>query len=106
MIILGNLLIGLGKLISFFISIANFLVLASVIMSWVSADPRNGLVQFVRGVTEPLYYRIRKYVPTVGMLDLSPIILIAALMFLDQLVANSLIKQGELFLTESLSLIR
>ncbi len=103
MIILGNLLIGLGKLISFFISIANILVFASVVMSWVSADPRNGLVQFVRGVTEPLYYRIRKYVPTVGMLDLSPIILIAALMFIDQLIANSLITQGELFLRESLS---
>ena len=95
MIALANLLIALGQILSsvvFFFLIITFI---RAIVSWVNADPHNPIVRFLIASTDPLLRPIRRYVPPFGGgLDLSPLILVLLLMFINSFVAQSLMDYG------------
>ena len=73
-------------------------VIAAVIASWLVAfgvlnmsNPlARQLVQILDGLTEPLFRRVRRVIPPIGGLDLSPIIVLIAIellrIFLDNLI--------------------
>jgi YggT family protein len=69
-----------------------YLVIASAIMSWLVSfnviNTRNHLVDvignFLYRITEPPLRPIRRIVPTFGGLDISPIILIFILIFIQR----------------------
>jgi YggT family protein len=71
-----------------------YVVLAAVIMSWLTAfNVINSRNQFVSQVgyalhrlTEPLLGPIRRYLPDLGGLDISPIILLLAMQFVRYFV--------------------
>jgi YggT family protein len=67
------------------LSIYFYVVIASAILSWVNPDPYNPIVRFLRGLTEPVYYRLRRYLPflVVGGIDLTPIVVILLIQFLQ-----------------------
>ncbi len=94
MIALGNLLIALAGVLHGVITIYYWILLARIILSWVSPDPRNVIVQVIYSATEPLLERIRKKVPPLGMLDLSPIVILLALFFIDMFVVQTLSDYG------------
>ncbi|MBJ6749566.1 YggT family protein [Geomonas anaerohicana] len=88
MILLANILLALAKIVelaSGLLTIYKYILLASVIISWVNADPYNPIVNFIYRVTEPALRRIRRYMPDTGMLDLSPLVLFA-LIYLVQII--------------------
>ncbi|HIP46753.1 MAG TPA: YggT family protein, partial [Campylobacterales bacterium] len=61
----------------------------SALITWVNPDPSNPVVQVLRRLTEPVYSFIRRYIPTaIGGIDLAPIIVIFAIIFLQQLLRN------------------
>ncbi|MGM0518219.1 MAG: YggT family protein [Campylobacterota bacterium] len=61
-----------------------WVIIISAILTWVRPDPYNPIVQMLYRLTEPAYALVRKYIPTVfGGMDLAPIILIFALIFLE-----------------------
>jgi YggT family protein len=62
-----------AKLVLELLNIYKYILLGSVVISWVNADPYNPIVRFVRSVTEPVLGRIRQFMPDTGMLDLSPL---------------------------------
>lgn len=93
-ILLSNLLIALGQILKIILGLYYFILIAYVIMSWVSANPYNPLVRFVQGTVEPLLRPIRQRIPPFGMLDLSPLIAFAMIIALDTIVANSLLQFG------------
>ena len=62
------------------------LMLAYAILSWV-AKPWNQVRMFVDRISEPLLAPIRRVVPLVGMVDISPLVLI----LLVQLIARVLV---------------
>jgi YggT family protein len=64
------------------IDIYTLVVLAAVIVSWVQLSPSHPVVQFLRSLTEPALTPIRKILPPMGGLDLSPMVLIIGLQFL------------------------
>jgi YggT family protein len=67
-----------------------WIVIASVVLSWLYAfnvvNPSNPFVravgQFVHDATEPLLGRIRRFMPNLGSIDISPIVLLFGIMFL------------------------
>ena len=68
-----------------------WIIIARAVLSWVNPDPYNPIVQFIHSITEPLMYRVRKAIPMPGMgLDLSPILLILAIYFLQIFLVGSL----------------
>lgn len=64
------------------IQVYSWLILARVLLSWIIRDPENRLYQFLYSITEPLLGRIRKLLPAMMGLDLSPIIAFFLLDFL------------------------
>ena len=67
------------------IDLYSLVVLLAVILSWVPLDRRHPLVTITRGLTEPLLAPIRKVLPPMGGLDLSPMVLLIALQILKGL---------------------
>lgn len=94
MFILGNFLMALANLIHLVLSAYIWIVIGRAIISWVNADPYNPIVKFLIQVTDPVLEKIRRYIPPMGGLDLSPIILIFSLVFLQSFIVNNLMEIG------------
>lgn len=94
MILLANVLIGLAAILNLAINFFIFLFIARAILSWVNPDPYNFIVQFVYNATEPILGRVRRKIPPLGMLDLSVLIAIAVLYFVQIVVVGSLQDYG------------
>ena len=73
-------------LLSLFLEIYTWILIARVLMSWFNPNPYNPLVQFVLRLTEPVLAPIRRVLPSMGGLDLSPIEEFVALMFVKRLI--------------------
>ncbi|MBT5156714.1 MAG: YggT family protein [Rhodobiaceae bacterium] len=84
------LLTLISQLIEFYI----WIIIASAVLSWLVAfdvvNLRNRYVYLfadaLNRLTEPAYRRIRRVLPNMGGLDLSPIVLVFGLMFLRNLM--------------------
>jgi YggT family protein len=94
MFMLGNFLLALAKLLSVAFSAYIWIVIGRAIISWVNADPYHSIVRFLIQVTDPVLHKIRRYVPPMGGLDLSPMILIFALVFLQSFIVPTLERIG------------
>lgn len=90
MTIFSNFLLALAKLIHIVLTAYTWIVIARAVVSWVNPDPYNPVVRFLVQVTEPLLVRIRRVVPPMGGLDLSPMLLILAVIFLQQFLEPTL----------------
>jgi YggT family protein len=85
---------AIANLITTVISLYIWILIASAIMSWLIAfkvvNTYNRVVASIAEVlyrlTEPVLAPIRRVLPTMGGLDLSPIVLILLLYFLRDLV--------------------
>ena len=91
MFIFANLIGAVATLINFILSAYTWIVIGRVIISWVNADPHNPIVRFLYEATEPVLRHIRRYVPILGGgLDLSPMVLILAIIFLQNFLVPTL----------------
>lgn len=70
-----------------FLTIAIF---ARAIVSWFNMDPRSPLIQILDAVTEPILDPIRRIMPRLGMIDLSPLVAILLLQFVSNGLQNFL----------------
>lgn len=77
------------ELIGMFFYIAIF---ARIILSWlqvsgmVQVGANNPLVQFVFAVTEPILGPIRRFIPNLGMIDISPMVAMILIFFVQKLL--------------------
>ena len=60
------------------------------IMSWFPIDPSNPLVQILIQLTEPILAPIRRVMPRIGMIDLTPMAAIILLQVLSSAVTRSI----------------
>ena len=94
------ILIPLLAVISAAIGIYSWIVIASVVMSWLVnfnvINFNNNFVlmilEFLYRVTEPVLVKIRRFVPIVSGFDLSPIVLILILWFLQAVIGRLMLK--------------
>jgi YggT family protein len=91
MFIFANFLVAVASALNIVLILYMWLVIGRAILSWVSPDPRNPIVRFLYSATEPLLYRVRRSIPTTaGGLDLSPLLVIAAIYFVQLFLIQSL----------------
>ncbi|WP_457573941.1 YggT family protein [Desulfolithobacter sp.] len=90
MFVLSNFIMALAKLISFALSAYIWIVIGRAVISWVNADPYNPIVRFLVQATEPLLVRIRRVLPVMGGIDLSPMVLILGIVFLQSFLVPTL----------------
>ncbi len=60
------------------------------IMSWFPIDPSNPLAQILIQLTEPILAPIRRIMPRIGMIDLTPMAAIILLQVLSSAVTRSI----------------
>jgi YggT family protein len=60
------------------------------ILSWVSPDPYNPLVRVLNEITEPFLAPLRRVMPRIGMIDITPMIAIFILIAIQRAVAAGL----------------
>ena len=86
------LLVKLMSLVSWLLSIYIWIVIIRAVLSWVRPDPYNRIVRFISGLVDPVTYHISKIIPTrVGMVDLSPLILIVIIQLIQSYLIPVLI---------------
>jgi len=93
MFILSNLLAAVAQILNIVLTLYMWILIARAVISWVSPDPYNPIVRFLFTVTEPVLYRVRRWLPLgFGGMDFSPILVILAIVFLQQFVIGSLLQ--------------
>lgn len=88
-----TLLGGLVEAISILLSMLQWLIIAAALVTWVSPDPRNPIVQFLFRSTDWILRPCRKILPPrwTGGIDFSPIIAIVLIVVVKQLVVGLLL---------------
>ena len=92
-------MLAVWQLIDKVIGLYMFVVVISVILTWLVqfkvVNTSNQMIymvgDFLYRITEPVLKRIRSVVPAVGGIDLSPLILLIILWFVQNQVRNNLI---------------
>lgn len=92
MFVFANFLTAIAKILDIGLNIYFWMILGRAIISWVNPDPYNPIVRFLYQATEPVLYRIRRIIPYMGGLDLSPLAAILIIMFVRWFVVATLIE--------------
>ncbi len=85
---------ALFEFIGWLLGLYSWVIIAAALISWVSPDPRNPIVMFLRQATEPVLAPIRRLLPPgkTGGLDLSPLIVVIAIQFVERVVLPTLLR--------------
>ena len=98
MFVFGDLLIGVATILDFVLGVYKWVVIIAALLSWVNPDPYNPIVRFLYAVTEPVFRPIRRLIGyRLGPIDISPIIVILAIIFIQSFLVRTLIKVGYKF---------
>ena len=89
MFVMGNFISASAYLLNIALTVLYWLILIRALISWVSPDPFNPLVQFLIRATEPILEPIRRLLPNLAI-DLSPLIAFFAIIFLKRFLIVSL----------------
>ncbi len=63
-----------------------WLIVIRALISWVSPDPRNPVVQIIFALTEPVLAPFRRIIPPLGFIDLSAIVVLIVIEILRNLI--------------------
>jgi len=89
--ILANLVEALAAVLTLLLNAYMWILVARALISWVNPDPYNPIVRFLYAATEPVLYRLRRILPLyAGGIDFSPIVVLVAIIFLQQFAVQSL----------------
>ena len=82
---LGNVF----QLLATLIQLYSLVLLARIILSWIpNVDRSNQIVQFLYYITEPVLEPVRRVIPRLGMIDISPIVVFIGLRMLQSILFN------------------
>lgn len=90
MFVMGNVLLGVATVVDYVLWLYMWVIIARALISWVSPDPWNPIVQFLERATEPVLAPIRRWIGWRMGLDLSPMVAILSIIFLQIALVNTL----------------
>jgi len=69
-------------LVGLVIQLLGFAIFARAIISWFPIDRNGPVVQALAAVTDPILDPLRKVIPPIGMIDITPMIAMFLLLFI------------------------
>lgn len=90
MFVLANFLSALAQLLQMVFQVYTLILIVRVLISWVNPDPFNPVVQFLSRVTDPVLEPLRRVIPPLGPIDISPIIALLLLQALQHFIVRTL----------------
>lgn len=93
MFIFGNFIIAIANILDIILDIYKWVIIIAAVISWVNPDPYNPVVRFLYTVTEPVLTPVRRIIGfRLGPVDISPIVVILAIIFIQRFLIGSLIE--------------
>ena len=93
MFVLGNFIVAVARIIDIALTIYMWIIIIRAVLSWVTPDPYHPIVRLLYQVTEPVMALVRRWIPLQGMgIDFSPIIILLAIVFLQNFLVPSLMQ--------------
>ena len=92
MIVVANTMSAIALVLGSLLSLYFWIVIIAAVLTWVRHDPYNPIVRTLRALTEPVFYRVRKWLPftySSGM-DFSPVVVLLAIELFNRIVITSL----------------
>lgn len=74
------------QLIDFIFTLLSFAIIARALLSWFVRDPYNPLVYWLDRITEPIIAPLRRFIPPIGMMDITPIVALLILQFIQAIL--------------------
>ena len=90
MFVLANLLSALAQLLQMLFQIYTLVLIVRVLITWVNPDPFNPVVQFLARVTDPVLEPLRRVIPLLGPIDISPVVALLILQALQHFLVQTL----------------
>lgn len=88
---MDNIVMGITRVLEILLEIYMWVIIIRALISWVNPDPYNPIVRALTGLTEPVLRPIRKLVPPYKIgIDLSPLIAVLIIIFLQFALINNL----------------
>ena len=88
---MDNVVIGIARVLEIILEIYMWVIIIRALISWVSPDPYNPIVQVLTRLTEPVLKPIRKLVPPYKVgIDFSPLIAVLIIIFLQYALIRNL----------------
>ncbi len=92
---MDNIIMGIARVLDIVLEIYMWIIIVRALISWVNPDPHNPIVQFLQRSTEPVLRPLRKLVPPWKLgIDLSPLVAILVIMFLQVALVRTLYRIG------------
>jgi len=73
-------------LIVYLCQVYAFIIFLRAILSWFAISPYNPIVVFLDRITEPILAPLRRVIPRIGMIDITPMVAILLLIIIASLV--------------------
>ncbi len=80
----------IAQFVKVLVMVLYFAILARVIVSWLPVKPGNRFITLLYSFTEPMLAPIRRIVPRVGMLDLTPMVALIILWIIQAVIDQAL----------------
>lgn len=71
-------------------NVLSFAIFARALISWFPIGRNNPLVAIIYQITEPVLAPLRRVIPRIGMIDITPIVAIFLLQFIAQFITRGI----------------
>jgi YggT family protein len=79
-------MIWLYTFVNILFTLLELAILARVLLSWFRVDPYHPAVSFLYQITEPILRPLRRVIPPLGMMDISPIVALILMDIIRQII--------------------
>lgn len=90
MFVFTNFLDAIASILDMALSFFMWLIIIRALISWVSPDPYNPIVRFLMSSTDPVLRPVQRMLPPMSGLDISPLVVIFIIYFLQMFVVRTL----------------
>ncbi|MEN2986187.1 MAG: YggT family protein [Thermodesulfovibrionaceae bacterium] len=90
----GDFILVMANVVDILLTVYSFIVIATAILSWFNLSPYHPIVRFLYSVTEPVLKPIRRILRLRLPIDISPLILLIIIYFIQKFLIMSLIELG------------
>lgn len=63
-------------------------IVARVLLSWFNVDPFHPVIAFLDQITEPILSPLRRVIPPIGMIDITPIVALVLLQIVERILLS------------------
>jgi YggT family protein len=104
-LLLANVLMGIAQVLSWILWFYQLVLIGYMVISWVNADPRNPIVNFLHAATDPALRVIRRRLPTslrYFPIDVAFLVLFGLVIFANYALVRSLMDYATVLRFQSL----